>query len=130
MKNLVKSETCFTKDHKSLIDLILTNKPLPFQRTQVTETGIRDYHKLITTFFKCKPQRLKPKIICYRKYKSFNESAFLNDVAKPEFELGSKDPHERYDTITNNFQKVVNKHAPFKKKTIRENDAPFMKKEF
>ena len=27
LKNLVKSETCFTKDNKSLIDLILTNKP-------------------------------------------------------------------------------------------------------
>ena len=65
------------QDRKSLIDLILTNKPLSFQRTQVTKTGLSDYHKLITTFFKCKSQRLKPKIICYRKYKSFNESAFL-----------------------------------------------------
>ena len=27
LKNLVISETCFTKDTKSLIDLILTNKP-------------------------------------------------------------------------------------------------------
>ena len=94
LKNLVKSETCFTKDNKSLIDLILTNKPLSFQRTQVTETGLSDYHKLITTFFKCKSQRLKPKIISYWKYESFNESAFLNDVAKLKFELGSKNPHE------------------------------------
>ena len=56
--------------------------------------------------------------------------AFLNGVAKLKFELGSKDPHEGYDTITNNFLKVVNKHAPLKKKTIRGNDAPFMNKEF
>ena len=130
LKNLVKSETCFTKDHKSLIDLVLTNKPLSFQRTQVAETGLSDYHKLITTFFKCKFQCLKPKIICYRKYKSFIESAFLNDVAKPEFELGSKDPHEGYDTITNNYLKLANKHVPLKKKIIRGNDAPFMNKEF
>ena len=54
----------------------------------------------------------------------------MNDVAKLKFELGSKDPHEGYDTITNNFLKVVNKHAPLKKKTIRGNDAPFMNKEF
>ena len=33
LKNLVKSETCFTKDHKSPTDLIVTNKPLSFQRT-------------------------------------------------------------------------------------------------
>ena len=115
LKNLVKSETCFTKDNKSLIDLILTNKPLSFQRTQVTETGLSDYHKLITTFFKCKSQRLKPKIISYRKYKSFKESVFLNVVAKLKFELGSKDPHEGCETITNNFLKVFNKYAPLKK---------------
>ena len=44
-----------------------------------------------------------------------------------EFELGSKDPHEGYSTITNNFLKVVNKYAPLKKKTIRRNNAIFMK---
>ena len=49
--------------------------------------------------------------------KIFNESALLNDVAKLKFELGSKDPHEGYDTITNNFLNVVNKHASLKKKT-------------
>ena len=27
LKDLVKSETCFTKDHKSLIHLVLTDKP-------------------------------------------------------------------------------------------------------
>ena len=117
LKNWVKSKTCFTKEHKSLIDLILTNKL--FQRTQVTETCLSDYHKLFTTFFKCKSQRPRPKIICYRKYTSFNESVFLNDVAKLEFELGSKDIHEGYDAIKNDFLKVANKHAPLKKKTIR-----------
>ena len=130
MKNLVKSETCFTKDNKYLTDVILANKPSSFQRTQVTETSLSDHHKLITTFFKCKSRRLKPKIICYRKYKSFNESTFLNDVAKLKFKLGSKDPHEGCDTITNKFLKIVNKHAPLKKKTIRRNDAPFINKEF
>ena len=80
---------------------------MSFERTQVTKTGLSDYHKLITTLFKCKSQRLKLKIISYRKYKTFNESAFFNDVAKLKFELGSKDPHEGCDTITNNFLKVV-----------------------
>ena len=102
---------------------------MSFQGTQVTGTGLSDYHKIITTFFKCKSQRLKPKSICYRKYKNFNKFAFLNNVAKLQLELGSKDPHEGYDTITNDFLKVVNKHAPLKKKKIRRNDALFMNKE-
>ena len=54
----------------------------------------------------------------------------MNDVAKLKFELRSKDPREVYDTITNNFLKMVNEHASLKKKTIKENDAPYMNKEF
>ena len=51
LTNLIKTETCFTKSHKSHIDFFLTNKPLSFQKTHVTETGLNDYHKLISTFF-------------------------------------------------------------------------------
>ena len=51
LTNLIKTETCFTNSHKSLIDLFLTNKPLSIQKTHVTERGLSDYHKLISTFF-------------------------------------------------------------------------------
>ena len=47
--NLIKQEICFTKNHKSLIDLFLTNTSLSFQKTHVS-----DYLKLITTFFNAK----------------------------------------------------------------------------
>ena len=47
LKNLVKSETNFTKDRKSLIDLILKNKSLSFQRTRLTESILNEYHKLL-----------------------------------------------------------------------------------
>ena len=32
LTNLIKSETCYTKNHKSLINLFFTNKPLSFQK--------------------------------------------------------------------------------------------------
>ena len=77
LKNSIKTETCFTKSHKSLIDLFLTNKPLSFQKTDVTETGLSDYHKLISTFLKSHFARLRPKVITYRNYKNFDENVFL-----------------------------------------------------
>ena len=40
------------KNSKPIIDLILTNKPLHFQKTHVVETGLSDYHKMISTFSK------------------------------------------------------------------------------
>ena len=39
LTNLVHSETCFMKNSQSIIDLILTNKPVHFQNTHVVETG-------------------------------------------------------------------------------------------
>ena len=51
------------KNHKSTIDLFLTNKPKPFFKTYTTEAGLSDYHKLISTFFKSKAPRLMPKVI-------------------------------------------------------------------
>ena len=84
---------------------------MSFQRTQVAETSLSDYHKLITTFFKSRLQRHKPENICYRNYKNFSESASLKT-------LFCKDPHEGYDTVTNNILAVVNKQAPLKKENI------------
>ena len=52
LTNLVHSDTCFMKNSKSTIDLILTNKPLHFQKTHAVETGLSDYHKMISTFSK------------------------------------------------------------------------------
>ena len=65
LTNLIRYETCFTRDHKSTIDLILINKPKSFQNTCITETGSSDFHKLISTFFKTQITRFKPKIVFY-----------------------------------------------------------------
>ena len=68
LTNLIHSETCLMKNHKSTIDLFLTNKPKSFFKTHTTETGLSDYHKLISILFKSQAPRLKPNIICYRNY--------------------------------------------------------------
>ena len=52
LTNIAKSDTCFTKTHTSLIDLILTNKPSSFNKKLVTETSLSDYHKIIKTRLK------------------------------------------------------------------------------
>ena len=62
LTNLIKTEACCTKNHKSTIDLFLTNRPLSFQKNRTTETGISHYHKLIATFFKSHYTRFKPKV--------------------------------------------------------------------
>ena len=52
LTNIVKRNTCFTKNNKSTIDLLLTNKPMSFQMTNTTETGLSDCQRLISSFMK------------------------------------------------------------------------------
>ena len=43
MKNLVKEPTCYKSlENPSCIDLILTNRPKQFYKTEVAETGLSD----------------------------------------------------------------------------------------
>ena len=52
LTNFIKTKTRCTKNQKSTIDLFLTNRPLSFQKTRNTETGISDYRKLISALLK------------------------------------------------------------------------------
>ena len=85
LTNLVKSDTCFTNNHKSTTDLFLTNKPCSFQFTSVTETGFNNYHRLITFFIKSYFSKLKPKIIHHCNFKRFHEKKFIVDVKNADF---------------------------------------------
>ena len=129
LTNLIKSETCYTNNHKSTIDLFFPNKPLSFQGTSTTETGLSDCHKLISSFMRSFVSRLKPKIIFFRHYKKFDETKFLSDLKYTNFSFTSGDPNENYLLLTNSFSKIVEKHVPLKKKTLRGNHAPFISKE-
>ena len=94
----------------------MTNKPFGFQKSRVTETGISDFHKLISVFSKSHFSRLKPKTITYRNYKKFSENEFLKDLEDLNITLNPKDANQNYDLLTNEFLKVINRHAPLKKK--------------
>ena len=91
LTNLIKSETLITLNHKSSIDLILTNRPSSFHSTCTTETGLSDFHLLILTFFKSHYIRLRPKIIEYRNYKHFDQSSFLGDLRNVNFSASKND---------------------------------------
>ena len=125
LTNLVKEDTRCINNHRSTIDLTLTNKPDSFQKTCSTETGVSDYHECISTFLKSDYSKLKPKAIHYR---NFDVSLFLNDLEKTTLLTNSYFPNENYQHLTENFISVVGKHAALKK-FIRGNQAPFVNRE-
>ena len=107
LTNLIKSETFYTKNRKSLIDLFFTNKPLSFQKPHVTETELSDYRKLISAFLKSRFSKARPKVIKYRNYKNFDKNNFLNDLNNMNVRLDKENPNQCYDLLTNSFLKVA-----------------------
>ena len=73
--NLIKSNTCL-KGKASCIDLILTNREYSFKHSNSIETGIRDHHHLIYTMLKTTFSKAEPKLVDYRKYKTYNFGIF------------------------------------------------------
>ena len=73
--NLIKSNTCF-KGKGSCIDLILTNRKYSFKHSNSGETSISDHRHLIYAMLKTTFSKAEPKLVHYRKYKTFNFKSF------------------------------------------------------
>ena len=121
MKNLVKEKTCFKSiENPSCIDLFLTNSAASFQNTTTVTTGLSDFHKMAVTVMKTTFPKAQPKIIYYRDYKNFDLYNFRTELRKELNESVEKDYHHFELT----FLRVLEKHAPMKKKVVRANDKP------
>ena len=87
-----------------------------------------DCHKLVEKNFNSHFRRLLPDIVYYRNYANFDEKLYLNDLQRTNCELELDNPDENYLFLTETFMEIFEKHLPLKKKFIRGNQAPFMKK--
>ena len=47
-----------------------------------TETGLSDFHKMTVTVMKSHYKKIKPKIICYRKYTNFSTDLFREKLMR------------------------------------------------
>ena len=77
---------------------------------------------MILTILKSTFPKLRPKQIVYRKFKNFHLNNFKNEI-RTKMQLIDK-----YETFEEELLKVLNKHAPSKKKFIRVNHALYMTK--
>ena len=115
LRSLVKEPTCFkNQENPSCIDLILTNKPRSFIKTGVTETGLSDYHKLVTTMMKMRFAKSKPSIITYRSYKNFDNKKFMENLNAEIITQSNCLEKDGIDAFSAICCEVLNKHAPQK----------------
>ena len=124
LKNLVKEPTCYKSHMPKCIDLVLTNRNRSVQKTTTVESGLSDFHKMVVTVLKTTFPKQGPIVINYRNYKKDDENVFKSDLRQ---ELQKIDPSNlNYSSFETAFDRVLDKHAPVKKKYVRANDKPFM----
>ena len=77
LTNLVKISTCFKTTRGTLLDLLLTNKPNPLQKTGICETGLSDCHKMVFTIFRSTFIKLPPKLLNIETIKVLMKTFFV-----------------------------------------------------
>ena len=125
LQNLVKCPTCFKSGNPRSIDFT-TNGKSSFWKTVATETGFSDFHAMIVTVLKGGFVNRCPKIVTFRDYSKFSAVDFKDNlVHMVSSELSEI---EDYGACEAGVIRVLNEHAPVKKKSIHANDGPFMTK--
>ena len=83
------------------------------------ETGTSDFHQLIITILKVKPDKLPSRIIKYRDYKNFEKKAFNNklQISLKNFDMDNS----IFIELKTIFMKLLNKVALLKSKYLRAN---------
>ena len=118
---MAKDKTFFKSiENPSCIDLFITNSVHCFQNTKTISTGLSDCHKMVVTVLKTSFLKSKPREITYRNYSKFNKVTFAENLKSQLIEnktLG-------YNGFEEIFLRVLNEHAPAKKKVIKANNMP------
>ena len=112
-----------------MLNIILISKPKSFCKTCTIQTGLSDCHKMIATFLRTSFKRIPSKNIVYRDYKHFNPNEFLHELDLEMNKDKFYNSDKPYDNFSDLFKTITGEHASIKQKSVRSNNAPFMKKE-
>ena len=102
--------------------------PRNFQSTCVIETGLSDFH-LMTLTVRKNFKKIKPRIINYRSYNNFPSDYYrkclLNEQKRETFVNNDRG----FEQFCDMSIKLLNAHAPIKRKCKRDNQVPFVTKD-
>ena len=82
LSHLATESTFITYNHESSTDVILTNRKQNFMLSKAVETGLSDFHKMVTTLMRNTYSRKEPIKVCYRNYSNFDKTKFIEDFEK------------------------------------------------
>ena len=128
LSQIIKSPTRVTNTTETLIDHIYINNPDRVLNSTVHQTSMSDHFtvqcELACTILKA---HAKPhSIITYRSFKHFDSMCFLKELGDCSFnEIYCTDnPDEAFTSFTQLFSAIINRHAPIKKKRVKNASVP------
>ena len=114
-------------NNTSCIDFFRTDTIKGFQETQVIETGLSDFHKLVVTVLQTIFPKSPPKITAYRNYQNYSNNLLRDDLnsllTKENMILG----FTSFISFTIIFIKNIH-NAPMKKKHVLAKHANLLTK--
>ena len=124
---LIKDPTRITPTLKTLLDVILTNKPEFFKASGVFNPEMSD-HNLVYGIMKERVAQHERKVITFRSTKTLDVEKFNEDLScAPWNVMDTFDTlDEKYDYWESLFNTIIEKHMPTKRMRFRKFDVPYM----
>ena len=128
LKQFISSPTRVTHKSTSLIDHIYSNSPHSVSNVSVLPLAISDHYPVICTW-SCKLNKHTQdhhKYITYRNIKKINLDAFYSDLSQTPFHEvhNHTNPDSALSIWLELFLGVLNKHAPEKRRRVRNRQPP------
>lgn len=117
-------------EKSTLIDLILTNVPHKFSAVGVFCNDLSD-HCVVAAVRNTKMPKCKPRVICKRNFKKFNEQGFCHDLFNCDWSRIEliPDVESAWIFFRDSFLQVINRHAPLKRFRVKGRDNPWFSSE-
>ena len=130
MRQLITEPTRVTPTSESLIDVIMTSNSALATDSGVVETHI-SAHYLVYAVLNFKAPKPLPNYVISRGYENYDSESFVNDLAQVLWYENAliDDAGEKVEHFNDKFLEVLERHAPVRKRKVRNRQCPFLDQE-
>ncbi|CAB4032074.1 Hypothetical predicted protein, partial [Paramuricea clavata] len=117
LKQMIRQPTRIAESTESLIDIILTNKPVNLVQSEVIPTSIGD-HEMIGCARKLNSNHYNARLISCRDYKNYNPELLKTDLRKINWMpfYNESNVNDAWLLLKSTLTNLYNRHAPIIKK--------------
>ena len=128
LKQTVDKPTRVTPTSATLIDVIYSSNPEKLTFCDVIPLSMSDHYMVICSLGKMKTPTVNHKFAYCRNTKRLNIEELKADLSQVSWDdvLTNSDPLDAYEAWFLKFKTVLDKHAPLRKKRVRQKEAPWI----